>query len=82
MINHMINKSCGYSKMEREDPGEIQHRRAQFLIYKVLQQAATGSPKRRKLSHLRLRTHRLKIRIGKTLKKLKKKIFSAIKLLK
>jgi len=61
--------SYGYSKLDKEDPEEVMHRRAQFLIYKALQQA--DSPRRRP-SFLRIRLCRLKIKIGKKLKKLGK----------
>ncbi|XP_065879256.1 uncharacterized protein [Euphorbia lathyris] len=58
----------GYSKLEKEDPQDIIHRRAQFLIYKALKQADSS----RKPSFLRIRFCRLKIKIGNKLKKLKK----------
>ncbi|XVE51124.1 hypothetical protein DITRI_Ditri02bG0013600 [Diplodiscus trichospermus] len=64
----LIRRSCGYSKVDKEDPEEITHRRAQFLIYKVLEQANT----RRKPSFLRIRLCRLKVKIGRRLKKLRK----------
>ncbi|KAL8103962.1 hypothetical protein AgCh_028253 [Apium graveolens] len=70
-----MTRSYGYSKMEMEDPEELQHRRARFLIHKVLQQAAT---KTRKPSYLRVRIRRLKIKIGKTMKNLNKRILSGI----
>lgn len=74
---HLSRRQYGYTKMELEDPEEIQHRRAQFLIYKVLQQAA-DSPRRRKRWWLRVRICRLKIKIGKRLKKLRRGIFLSI----
>lgn len=67
--------SYGYSKLDKEDPEEVKHRRAQFLIYKALQQA--DSPRRRP-SLLRLRLCRLKIKIGKKLKKLRKGMLLSI----
>lgn len=76
----LSRRKYGYTKMEIEDPEEIQHRKAQFLIYKVLQQAA-DSPRRtrrRSSSWLRVRICRLKIKIGKRLKKLKKSIFLGV----
>ncbi|XP_011037773.1 PREDICTED: uncharacterized protein LOC105134895 [Populus euphratica] len=66
--------SYGYSKLGKEDPEEVMHRRAQFLIYKALQQA--DSPRRR--PSLRLRLCRLKIKIGKKLKKLRKGMLLSI----
>ncbi|MBA0627698.1 hypothetical protein Godav_022508, partial [Gossypium davidsonii] len=54
-----------YSKVNKEDPDEIIHRRAQFLIYKVLEQADS----RRKPSFFRIKLCRLKLKIGRKLKK-------------
>ncbi|KAJ9128993.1 hypothetical protein P3X46_034247 [Hevea brasiliensis] len=67
------SSSYGYSKLDKEDPEEMIHRRAQFLIYKALQQAdSIGKP-----SFLRIRLCRLKVKIGKKLKKLRKSISAA-----
>ncbi|KAL3522015.1 hypothetical protein ACH5RR_014849 [Cinchona calisaya] len=63
--------------MEMEDPEEIKHRRAQFLIYKALQQADI-SPRRSRPSWLKVKTNKLKIRIGKRLKRLRKTMLSTI----
>lgn len=76
----LSRRQCGYTKMEIEDPEELQHRKAQFLIYKVLKQA-TDSPRRtRRRSSwcFRLRIRRLRMKIGKKLKKLKKNMFLGI----
>lgn len=79
MATIFSRRSCAYSKLEIEDPEEIKHRRAQFLIYKVLQQAADVSPRRRKRrSWLRIRMCGLKVRIGKRLKKLRKGIVLSV----
>ncbi|KAJ6397103.1 hypothetical protein OIU77_022027 [Salix suchowensis] len=67
--------SYGYLKLDKEDPEEVMHRRAQFLIYKALQQA--DSPRRRP-SFLRVRLRSLKIKIGKKLKKLRKGMLVSI----
>ncbi|PPR99130.1 hypothetical protein GOBAR_AA21541 [Gossypium barbadense] len=64
----VLNRSYSYSKVNKEDPDEIIHRRAQFLIYKVLEQADS----RRKPSFFRIKLCRLKLKIGRKLKKLKK----------
>ncbi|KAK1375140.1 hypothetical protein POM88_031333 [Heracleum sosnowskyi] len=72
MATILSRRSHAYTKMEMEDPEEVKHRRAQFLIYKLLQQAADSSPRRRKRSWLRIRMFRLKVKIGKRLKKLRK----------
>ncbi|XP_010276071.1 PREDICTED: uncharacterized protein LOC104610913 [Nelumbo nucifera] len=63
-----------YSKMEREEPEERIHRRAQFLIYKVLEQADS----RRSEWSLRVRVCRLKVKIGKRLKRLRKTMLFTI----
>ncbi|KAJ7967682.1 Rhodanese-like domain-containing protein [Quillaja saponaria] len=63
-----------YSKMDMEDPEEKIHRRAQFLIYKVLEQADS----RRKPSFLGIKVSKLKVKIGKRLKRLRKKMLSGI----
>ncbi|TYJ30923.1 hypothetical protein E1A91_A06G161200v1 [Gossypium mustelinum] len=64
----VMRRSNGYSKMNKEDPQDIIHRRAQFLIYKVMDQADC----RRKPSFLGMRLCRLKVKIGARLKKLRK----------
>lgn len=61
----------GYTKMDKEDPEELKHQRAQFLIHKVLEKADHSSS-RRKPSFLRIRLCRLKLKIGKRFKKLRK----------
>ncbi|KAK8618300.1 hypothetical protein V6N13_132295 [Hibiscus sabdariffa] len=64
----VLRRSHGYSTVDKEDPDEIMHRRAQFLIQKVLEQADA----RRKPSFIRIRLCRLKLKIGRKLKKLRK----------
>ncbi|KAI5656801.1 hypothetical protein M9H77_25594 [Catharanthus roseus] len=64
----------GYLKMEMEDPEELKHRRAQFLIYKALQQADSI----RRPSWLKVKTNKFKVKIGKRLKRLRKTILSTI----
>ncbi|XP_054785565.1 uncharacterized protein LOC129296646 [Prosopis cineraria] len=68
-----IRKPYGYSKMEKEDPEERKHRRAQFLIYKVMERADS----RRKASSwsLRIRISKLKVKIGK---RFRNKILSSV----
>ncbi|PON38415.1 hypothetical protein PanWU01x14_312950 [Parasponia andersonii] len=58
-----------YTKVEKEDPEEKIHRRAQFLIYKVMEQAESRS---KRPSYLRIRIRRLKVKIGKRLTKLRR----------
>ncbi|KAK2447816.1 hypothetical protein QL285_007142 [Trifolium repens] len=70
----LSRKQYSYSKMDKEDPQELIHRRAQFLIYKVLEQANS----RRKSSCLRIRISKLKVKIGNKLRRLRKKIMSSV----
>ncbi|KAL5714511.1 hypothetical protein ACHQM5_016460 [Ranunculus cassubicifolius] len=67
--------SNGYTKMDKEDPEDVNHRRAQFLIYKVMEQA--DSPRRRQ-SRLRVRICKLKIKFGKGFKRLKKNMMFGV----
>ncbi|KAK4421332.1 hypothetical protein Salat_2083700 [Sesamum alatum] len=62
----VLNRPYAYSKMLSEDPEETEHRRAQFLIYKVLQKADRMRSRR---SWLRVRVFKLKIKIGRKLRK-------------
>ncbi|GMI91475.1 hypothetical protein like AT1G11655 [Hibiscus trionum] len=70
----VLRRSNGYSKVDKEDPEELIHRRAQFLIYKVMEQADC----RRKPSFVRIRLCRLKVKIGRRLKKLRKSALVSI----
>ncbi|ESR62273.1 hypothetical protein CICLE_v10017536mg [Citrus x clementina] len=70
----ILRRNCGYSKIDKEDPEEVSRRRAQFLIYKVLVQADS----RRKPSFIRIRLCKLKIKIGKRLRKLRKSMLVSI----
>ncbi|KAE8707482.1 Detected protein of confused Function [Hibiscus syriacus] len=70
----ILGRSNGYSKVDKEDPEELIHRRAQFLIYKVMEQAKC----RRKPSFIRIRLCRLKVKIGRRLKKLRKSVSVSI----
>ncbi|KAJ4838678.1 hypothetical protein Tsubulata_003110 [Turnera subulata] len=71
----LVRKSYGaYTKLDKEDPEELIHRRAQFLIYKALQQADS----RRKPSFLRIRLCRLKVKIGSKLRKMRKSMSFSI----
>ncbi|KAK7305388.1 hypothetical protein VNO77_43293 [Canavalia gladiata] len=62
----------GYSKMDKEDPEERMHRQAQFLICKVLEKVDS----RRKPSCVKIRIVKLKIKIGNSLRGIKRRIFS------
>ncbi|KAK7301763.1 hypothetical protein RJT34_12637 [Clitoria ternatea] len=63
----------GYSKMDKEEPEERAHRRAQFLIYRTLEKADS----RRKPSTSSVKV-KLKIKIGNGLRSIKKRIFSEV----
>uniref|UniRef100_A0A7N0REM1 Uncharacterized protein n=1 Tax=Kalanchoe fedtschenkoi TaxID=63787 RepID=A0A7N0REM1_KALFE len=53
-----------YTKLEAEDPEELSHRRAQFLIYKAMQQIEKQRPKPS------VGISKLKTKIGRRLRKL------------
>ncbi|XP_056861978.1 uncharacterized protein LOC108844865 [Raphanus sativus] len=66
-----------YTKIEKEDPQELIHRRAQFLIHKVLERAdnKTRQQHQRKRSSgplIIIRVAGIRMRIGKKLRKLRK----------
>uniref|UniRef100_A0A3Q7FS60 Uncharacterized protein n=1 Tax=Solanum lycopersicum TaxID=4081 RepID=A0A3Q7FS60_SOLLC len=71
-MNSFMSKQqyYGYSKMEIDDPEEMQHRKAQFLIYKSLKK----SDSIRKQPWLKVRVCKLKIKIGRRLKRFRKSI--------
>ncbi|KAK4347012.1 hypothetical protein RND71_033351 [Anisodus tanguticus] len=70
-MNSFLSKQpYGYSKVEIEDPEEMQHRKAQFLIYKALKKSDTV----RKQPWLKVRVCKLKIKIGRRLKRFRKSI--------
>ncbi|KAI4365052.1 hypothetical protein MLD38_021072 [Melastoma candidum] len=68
----LLNRQFAYAKIEAEDPEEIKHRKAQFLIWKTLEKADAISRTRRG-SSLQVRLCRLKVKIGKRLKKPRKR---------
>lgn len=74
MEKALLRKHYAYSKIDEEDPEEIKHRQAQFLIQKILLQADN----RRKPLFLRIRMCKLKVRIGRRLKKLRKSMLLGI----
>ncbi|XP_077242189.1 uncharacterized protein LOC143882609 [Tasmannia lanceolata] len=69
-----LRRPNSYTKIEDEDPDELNHRRAQFLINKILEKADS----RRKQPRLRVRICKLKIKIGKRIKKLRRSIQFAV----
>lgn len=71
-MNSLLSKQqyYGYSKMEIDDPEEMQHRKAQFLIYKSLKKSDSV----RKQPWLKVRVCKLKIKIGGRLKRFRKSI--------
>ncbi|KAI6704508.1 hypothetical protein NL676_007470 [Syzygium grande] len=66
----LLKKPYAYARMDFEDPEEKKHRKAQFLIYKVLERADA----RRRPSLLRVKLCRLKVKIGQRLKKSRKRM--------
>ncbi|KAB8731801.1 hypothetical protein FH972_026439 [Carpinus fangiana] len=70
----LLSRQYAYSKIENEDPEEKRHRLAQLLIQKVLLQADS----RKSPSVLRIRICRLKVKIGRRLKKLRKSMLFGI----
>nr|AFK36763.1 unknown [Lotus japonicus] len=70
----LSRKQFSYAKMDKEDPIELIHRRAQFLIHKLLEKADF----RRKPSCLRIRIFKLKVKIGNRLRRLRKRIFFGV----
>ncbi|KAK4765060.1 hypothetical protein SAY86_026150 [Trapa natans] len=69
-----------YSKLAKEDIEEAIHRRAQFLIYKTMEEAdCIGSRRSRPcLTLMKVRLSKVKMKIGKRLKSLRKRILSTI----
>ncbi|XP_057962101.1 uncharacterized protein LOC131153668 [Malania oleifera] len=76
---NVLNRPYAYSKMDSEDPEERKHRRAQFLIYKALKKADVC---RRRPSCLRVRICRLKIKIGRRLKRLRGSVLLSMSIAK
>ncbi|CAH8275797.1 unnamed protein product [Arabidopsis lyrata] len=73
----MIMNPKQYSKIEKEDPNEIIHKRAQFLIHKILQRADTETLRQRQkrntmIKTLSFRVVGIRMKIGKKLRKLRK----------
>ncbi|XP_010546917.1 PREDICTED: uncharacterized protein LOC104818840 [Tarenaya hassleriana] len=77
----LLGRPCPYSMMDKEDPEEVFHRRARFLIHRVLQEADAVSLRRRPPppSFLRMRLLRLKVKVGKRLRKLRRSLASAVR---
>lgn len=63
-----------YTKMIKEDPEERNHRRAQFMIYKLMQQADS----RRRPSAMTVRMCRLRVKVGKGFVMLKKNVLFGV----
>ncbi|KAK1325114.1 hypothetical protein QJS10_CPA01g00906 [Acorus calamus] len=64
-----LRRPCSYTILEKEDPEELKHRKAQFLIYKTLNRF--DHPRRRSFLRLRicgLKVKRLKIRLRRTVR--------------
>ncbi|KAK1283605.1 hypothetical protein QJS10_CPB21g00929 [Acorus calamus] len=51
-----LERQChSYTRLEKEDPDEVRHRKARFLIYKTLERAASPSHRRRRRSCFRIK---------------------------
>ncbi|KAK7303292.1 hypothetical protein RJT34_14195 [Clitoria ternatea] len=72
----LCRRAYGYSKVDKEDPEDMIHRRAQFLIYKVLEKA--DSSRRKPSSCLRIRISKLKVKIGNRLRRLRKRLMCGV----
>ncbi|XP_010448970.1 PREDICTED: uncharacterized protein LOC104731335 [Camelina sativa] len=74
-----------YTKVEKEDPNEIIHRRAQFLIHKILERADTETlrhQQKRNTITIKISSFRvvgIRMKIGKKLRKLRKSCVMANK---
>ncbi|CAN8294192.1 unnamed protein product [Cochlearia groenlandica] len=79
----IFNQPCLYSKIDKEDPQELLHRRAKFLIYKTLQEVDFIAKRRRSpsssSSFLRLKLFQSKVKIGDFMTKLRKSLISAVR---
>ncbi|CAH8389024.1 unnamed protein product [Eruca vesicaria subsp. sativa] len=76
----LFKRQSDYSKINKEDPEELLHQRAKFLIYKKLQEAdliSRRSPPT-SLLFLRMKFFRVKAMIGKELSNLHRSIVSTI----
>ncbi|MCL7036644.1 hypothetical protein MKW94_013450 [Papaver nudicaule] len=77
MMMKNTNGSFGYAQMDKEDPEDMKHRKAQFMIYKTMQQADIASSSSSS-SPIRIRICRLKIKFGNRLKRLRKSLIYSI----
>lgn len=66
-----LSRSYSYSRVSKEDPDEMKHRRAQFLINREMQRA--DSIRQRKVNP-RLVISKLKIKVGFRIKRLRKAV--------
>ncbi|XP_010476098.1 PREDICTED: uncharacterized protein LOC104755418 [Camelina sativa] len=70
---------CLYTKVDKEDPEEVLHQRAKFLIYKTLQEADLVTRRDPHSSFIRLKLYLLKVKIAKRLTKLRRSVVSAVR---
>nr|XP_009800091.1 PREDICTED: uncharacterized protein LOC104246057 [Nicotiana sylvestris] len=64
-MSNLLNRPYyAYSKIDKEDLEVMQHRRAQFFIYKSLQKADSNKSQRQQPTRLKMKLRRLKIKIG------------------
>lgn len=67
-----------YSKIDNEDLEEAIHRRAQFLIYKAMEEADCIGSQRCRPCFLKVRLSKVKVKIGNRLKILRRRMLSTI----
>ncbi|KAB1215142.1 hypothetical protein CJ030_MR4G001414 [Morella rubra] len=70
----LLRGHYAYSKIDNEDPEEKKHRRAQFLIQKILLQADNRTTP----SFSRIRICKFKVKIGRRLKTMRKSMLVGI----
>ncbi|OAY81052.1 hypothetical protein ACMD2_11469 [Ananas comosus] len=63
----LLRAPFSYTRVEEEDPDELRHRRAQYLIYKVLEEAESLS----RQYYSRRRVFKVRVKIGSRLKRLR-----------
>lgn len=67
-----------YSKIDREDPEEAIHRRAQLLLYKAMEEADHISSQRTRPCSLKMRLSKVKLKIRNRLESLRRRMLSRV----
>ncbi|XP_020672085.1 uncharacterized protein LOC110092070 [Dendrobium catenatum] len=74
-MNLLKNSGFSYSRLEKKDTEEFQHRKVQFRIYKVLEKEEC---QQRKRTQTRLVVSKLRTKLGMRLRRMRKKILCFI----